>query len=111
MFSRSSGPPLLPDNGDMESMTMSLAQITVSDWPLLLGTALGWLLIIIFMVTMQRKHSRLRADFKLLSYEVTALQTAEETRLMREIHDPKNKGRARSVTGRNKVPSPSLSPQ
>ena len=33
---------------------MSLAQIAASD-ALVFGTALGWLLIIIFMVTMQRK--------------------------------------------------------
>ena len=41
---------------------MSLAQ---GDWSLVFGTALGWPLIIIFMMTMQRKLSRLRADFKL----------------------------------------------
>jgi hypothetical protein len=64
---------------------MSLAQITGSDWFLLLGTALGWLLIIIFMVTMQRKLSRQQAKVKLLSAEVSNLKGAEEGRFMKEI--------------------------
>ena len=42
------------------------------------------------MVTMQRKLSRLRADFKLLSDEVTHLRLAEEHRLMMEINIPAN---------------------
>jgi hypothetical protein len=92
---------------------MSSAQIAAIAWSLVFGTALGWPLIITFMVTVQRGLSRLRADFKQLSDEVTALKTAEEIRSMREIHDPKNKGRTRSVTGPEKadVPSPSLHPQ
>jgi hypothetical protein len=76
---------------------MSVAQIAASDWSLVFGTVLGWLLIIIFMVTVQRKLFRLRADFKLLldavkllSDEVSHLKIAEERRFMKEI----NAGRA-----------------
>ena len=71
---------------------MSLAQIAASDWSLVLGIALV-LLIIIFMVTMQRRLTRLRADFKLLSDDVTSLNRAEETRFMTEINAPKNERR------------------
>jgi hypothetical protein len=88
---------------------MSLPQIAVIDWFLLFGTAFGWLLIIMFMVTMQRKLSRLRADVQLLSDELTALKTAEEARFMREIHSPENKGRTRRKKA--DVPSPSLGPE
>ena len=65
---------------------MSLAQIAASEWSLVFGFALGCLLITIFMVTMQRKLSGLRADFKLLSDEVSHLKTAEERRFMTEIN-------------------------
>jgi hypothetical protein len=87
---------------------MSLAQIAVSDWFLLLGTALGWLLIIIFMVTTQRELSRLRADFKLLSDEVTELMRTEEARIMREIRKTKT---APESGNKADVRSPSLGPQ
>jgi hypothetical protein len=72
---------------------MSLAQIAASEWSLVFGTALGWLLIIIFMVTMQRKLSRLRADFKLLSDEVSHLKIADERRFMSEINGQKKRAR------------------
>ena len=75
---------------------MSLAQIAASD-ALVLGTALGWLLIIIFMVTMQRKLSRLRADFKLLSDEVSQLKIAEERRFMMEINARKGRARVAAI--------------
>jgi hypothetical protein len=65
---------------------MSLAQIAASDWSLVVGTVLGWLLIIIFMVTMQRKLSRLRAKVELLSAEVSNLKVAEEGRFIKEIN-------------------------
>ena len=70
---------------------MSLAQIAASDWSLVFGTALGWLLIIVFMVKMQRKLSRLRADFKLLLDEVSHLKIAEERRFMSEINAQKKR--------------------
>jgi hypothetical protein len=108
MFYQSSGPPLLPDDSDMESMPCHYLDGR-HRFVLLFGTALGWLLIIIFMVTVQQKLSRLRADFQLLSDELTALKTAEETRLMREIHDPKSKGRTRRKKA--DVSSPPLDPQ
>jgi hypothetical protein len=75
---------------------MSLAQIAASD-ALVFGTALGWLLIIIFMVTMQRKLSRLRADFKLLSDEVSHLKIAEERRFMSEINAQQKRARVAAV--------------
>ena len=76
---------------------MSLAQIAASDWSLVFGTALGWLLIIIFMMTMQRKLSRLRADFKLLSDEVSHLKIAEERRFMSEINAQKKRARVAAI--------------
>jgi hypothetical protein len=106
MFSVSSGPFFGPTNIDMEEYAMSLDQITVSDGFLVFWTVLGWLVIIIFMVTMRRKFSRLRADFKLLSYEVTALKTAEERRLVMEINAPSRKAdHVNLETGRTAVPS------
>jgi hypothetical protein len=72
---------------------MSLTQIAVSDWSIVFVTVLGRLLIIIFMVTMQRGLSHLRADLKqlsdavkLLSDDVSGLKIAEETRFMGEIN-------------------------
>ena len=47
----------------------------------------------------------LRADFKLLSDDVTCLKRVEETRFLREINAPKNEGRAHSVTRRKKAVS------
>jgi hypothetical protein len=65
---------------------MSFPQIAATDWFLVLWTALGWLLMVIFMVTTRRKLSRLRADLELLSGEVRHLTIAEESRVMREIN-------------------------
>jgi len=85
---------------------MSLAQIAASEWSLVFGAALGCLLITIFMVTMQRKLSRLRADFKLLSDEVTHFKMAEEHRLMMEINAPRKKAdHANLETGQTAAPS------
>jgi hypothetical protein len=105
--------PLLSGKRRHGEYAMSLPQITVGDWFLVFGIVVGWSFIIIFMVATQRKLSRPRADFKLLSDQLTDLTRAEEIRLMREIRDPKNKGRGRSVTGRKEAdgPSPSLGPQ
>jgi hypothetical protein len=61
---------------------MSLAQ-----WSLVFGTVLGWLLIIIFMMTVKRRLIRLRAKVKLLSDEINNLKVAEEGRLMTKIND------------------------
>jgi hypothetical protein len=78
---------------------MSLAQIAASDWPLVFATVLGWLLMIIFMVTTRRELSRVRTNVnllvetvKLLSDEVGHLKVAEHRRLMMEI----NAGRERA---------------
>jgi hypothetical protein len=68
---------------------MSFGQIAASDWVVVLGTALGWLVIIIFIVTTRRVLSRLRADFELLSDQVSHLTIAEESRMMREINAQK----------------------
>jgi hypothetical protein len=62
---------------------MSLAQIAAGDWSLVFGTVL--VLIIGFMMTVQRKLSRLLADFKLLSDDVSHLKLEEERRFMTEI--------------------------
>jgi hypothetical protein len=87
---------------------MSLPQITLNEWFLLLGIVVGWLVIIIFMVRTRRRLSRLQADFNLLSDQLTDLMRAEETLIMRKMRDPKNKGRARSVKAEE--PPPSLGP-
>jgi hypothetical protein len=58
MFSVSSGPFFGPTNIDMEEYAMSLDQITVRDGFLVFWTVLGWLVIIIFMVTMRRVTAR-----------------------------------------------------
>jgi hypothetical protein len=78
---------------------MSLAEIAASDWFLVFVIVLGWLVIIIFMATMERRLSRLRTDFKLLfqavkllSDEVGHLKVAENRRLMMEV----NAGRERA---------------
>jgi H+/gluconate symporter-like permease len=72
---------------------MSLAQIAASDWSLVLGTVLGWLVIIIFTVMTHRKLSRrltrLQAKLKLLSDEVRDLKIAEDGRMMMEINAQK----------------------
>ena len=72
---------------------MSLAQIASSDWTLVLATVLGWLLMIIFMVTTRRELSRVRTNVnllldavKLLSDEVGQLRIAEERRIMTKIN-------------------------
>jgi hypothetical protein len=70
---------------------MSFDQIAASDWSLAFGTVLGWLLIIIFMMTVQRKLSRLLADFKRLSDDVSYLKLADEHRFMGEINAPRKK--------------------
>ena len=72
---------------------MSLAQIAASDWPLVFATVLGWLLMIIFMVTTRRELSRVRTNVnllldavKLLSDEVGHLKIAEERRIIANIN-------------------------
>ena len=90
---------------------MSLAQIAASDWSLVFGTALGWLLIIIFMVTTQQKLSRLRADFKLLSDEVSHLKTAEERRFMMEINARKKTADHPHLETGQTAASPVVQPQ
>ena len=86
-----SGPTLCRPTRRHGECAMSLAQIAATDWSLVFGTALGWLLIIIFMVTNIRKLSRLRADFKLLSDEVSHLKIAEERHFMSEINAQKKR--------------------
>jgi hypothetical protein len=104
-----SGPPFA-DNRRHGEYAMSLAQITVSDWFLLLGTALGWLLIIIFMVTMQRKLSRLRAKVKLLSAEVSNLKVAEEGRFMKEISARSKDARMKKADNADLEPAETAAP-
>jgi hypothetical protein len=89
---------------------MSLAQIGASEWSLVFGTVLGWLLIIIFMVTMQRKLSRLRSDFKLLSGEVTHLKMAEGRRFMREINARRKNGRKKKADNAHLEPPEPAAP-
>src|SRR5215469_16054365 len=89
---------------------MSLAQIAASELSLAFGAALGCLLITIFMVTMQRKLSRLRADFKLLSDEVTHLRLAEEHRLMMEINAPSKNARKKKADNADLEPAETAAP-
>jgi hypothetical protein len=85
---------------------MSLDQIAASDWSLVFGTVLGWLVIIIFMVTVQRKLSHLRTDFKLLSDDVSRWKLAEDRRFMREINARrKSADHAHLETGQTAAPS------
>jgi hypothetical protein len=90
-----SPPPLLGAARQLRhrEYAMSLAQ-----WSLVFGTVLGWLLIIIFTMTVQRKLSRLLADFKLLSDDVSHLKLAEERRFMTKIN-----ARRKSNARRNKA--------
>ena len=62
------------------------------------------------MVTMQRKLSRLRADFKLLSYEVTHLKLAEEHRLMMEINAPSKNARKKKADNADLEPAETAAP-
>jgi hypothetical protein len=102
--------------GDMESMrrhgeyAMSLAQIAASEWSLVFGAALGCLLITIFMVAMQRKLSSLRADFKLLSDEVTHLKMAEVRRFMTEINAPSKNARKKKADDADLEPAETAAP-
>jgi hypothetical protein len=89
---------------------MSLAQIAASEWSLAFGAALGCLLITIFMVTMQRKLCRLRADFKLLSDEVTHLKMAEEHRFMMEINAPSKNARKEKADNADLQPAETAAP-
>jgi hypothetical protein len=84
---------------------MSLAQIAASEWSLVFGTTLGWLLIIVFIVKMQRRLIRLRAQVKLLSDEVTHLKVAEERRLMTKINAPRKNARNKQADNADLEPA------
>ena len=57
----------------------------VSDWPVALATGFCLLLMVVFIATTMRKLSRLQADVKQLSAEVTRLVMEEQRRFLKEI--------------------------
>jgi hypothetical protein len=57
----------------------------VGDWPVALATGFCLLLMVVFIATTMRKLSRLQADVKQLSAEVTRLVMKEQRRFLKEI--------------------------